>query len=280
MKALLLSFILFIFRPSESLAQRDSSDQFILTTVKTKGFKKETDRAIFWFADTNVDQQKAEQFMQDVTEGIKSIEAFTGRRFDTGFYGTNKIEYIISPYTSVSHVYNGYQHNAVKSPPSIFFSAKRFERNALPYLHETTHLILREFHSLWIREGMAEWVARQVAKSLGKGHEAFYGDDKHSDVHHLAAGIQQHEAKEIVLKTVGMNGIPSFKNTETRRLFYIGSTSFVDYLSMMLTKERLLGLYDAKDTKGVLEQLVQKPMEDIKADWLQCIEQAIAIHEN
>lgn len=274
------SFLLlsaFFLQQSPAAAQRDSSDQYILQTVKPGGVKMETDRAAFWFADTKVDEQKAKQFMSDVTKGIKAIEKFTGRKFDVAYYGTKKIQYIISDYTTASHVYNGYQHNRQKSPPVIFFSAKRFERAALPYLHETTHIILREFHSLWLREGMAEWVATQVAKQLGKGHVAFYGDEKGTDVHQLAANIQHHEAKEIVLNTVGMDGIPSFKNTETRRLFYIGSTSFVDYLSMMLPKERLLGLYEATDTKAVLEQLVEKRMDDIKADWLRCIERSIAI---
>jgi hypothetical protein len=279
MKALLLLLAVCWFVQVKAMPF-DSSDHAILLSLRTNGLKLETNRAVFYFEDVNVNREAARLFIADVTKGIAAIEAFTGRTFDKAHYGSSKIEYYISTKTTVSHVYNGYHHNEGKAIPAIFFSSKRFEKNALPYLHETTHLILREFHSLWLREGMAEWVAKQVARQLGKGHVAFYGDGKHADVHQLAAGIPQHNAKDVVLRTIGMNGIPSFKNTEVRRLFYIGSTSFVDYLSAMLTKKRLLGLYEATDTKAVLEQLVEKRMEDIKADWLQCIEQSIAVQQN
>lgn len=269
---LLFSLLSLCLAINAAAVPADLSDDDILQALKEKGVRLETGRAVFYFEDAMVDREKAGNFIADVTKGIEAIEAFTGKKFDAQHYGTSKIEYFISQHTTVSHVYNGYQHNEGKAVPAIFFSSKRFINGALPYLHETTHLVLRDFHSLWLREGMAEWVAMQVAKSLGKGYIAFYGANGQHDAHQLAAGIFHHEAKDVILNTVGMNGIPSFKNAEVRRMFYIGSTSFVDYLSALLTKERLLGLYEATDTKAVLEQLLEKRIEDIKADWLQCIE--------
>lgn len=274
---LLLFFLCLCQALSGFATPADPSDHAIMQLLKENGIRLETGRAIFYFEDEKVDRNKAGDFMADVTKGIEAIEAFTGKKFDAQHYGTEKIEYYISQHTTVSHVYNGYQHNGGRPVPAVFFSAKRFANNALPYLHETTHLILRDFHSLWLREGMAEWVAMRVAKALGKGHVAFYGSTNQHDAHQLSAGISRDESKDIILNTIGMNGIPSFKNAEVRRMFYIASTSFVDYLSALLTKERLLGLYEAANTKAVLEQLLGKRMNDIKADWLQCIEGSIAI---
>lgn len=273
---LLLSLLAVCFTANAGAVPSGLTDSEIMQSVKEKGIRLETQRAVFYFEDEMVDREKAGRFMADVTKGIEAIETFTGKKFDAHHYGTSKIEYFISQHTTVSHVYNGYHHNEGKAIPAIFFSSKRFDKDALPYLHETTHLILREFHSLWLREGMAEWVAIRVARQLGKGHVAFYGSESQHDAHQLAAAITHHEAKNIVLNTVGMNGIPSFKNAEVRRMFYIASTSFVDYLSALLKKERLLGLYEAADTKAVLEQLLEKRMEDIKADWLQCVDDSMA----
>ena len=218
------------------------------------------------------DAAKAQQFASDVTEGIEAIETFTGKHFDSVYYSTTKMEFFISGYTTVSHVYHGYHHNAGRGMPYIFLSSKRFRRDALPYLHEITHLILRDFHSLWLREGMAEWVAKQVAKQLSKGHVAFYDKEASADAHDLTADIVQHNGKAFVQNLVGSNGIPQFKSTEQRQLFYIASTSLVDYLSCLFTKERLLHLYTAYDTKETLEKMIGKTIEEIKAEWVTAVQ--------
>ena len=251
---------------------KDSSDVYIVQQLKAKGHKLETARAVLWFDTPVHETDKAKQFAQELTKGIEAIETFTGKQFDAAYYGSPKIEYFISAHTTVSHVYHGYHHNAGKSMPYIFFSSKRFERNAIPYLHETTHLILRDFTSLWIREGMAEWVAREVAKELGKGHIAFYDKTESGNAHHLTADMVQHNGVEFVQGLVGTNGIPEFKNTEVRRLFYIASTSFVDYLSAFMTKERLLQLYLADDTNEALAKMMGKSTEELKADWITAVQ--------
>jgi hypothetical protein len=270
MKILLsLLAISFLFE-SHAAPVKDSSDIFIVQQLQHKAVKLETEKAVFWF-DAIHDIAKAKKFAEKVTEGIKAIETFTGQRFDESYYGSQKIEYFISHYTTISHVYDGYHRNAGKSMPYVFFSTKRFEKSALPYLHETTHLILRDFHSLWIREGMAEWVAKQVARQLGKGHVPFYDREESHDAHHITADILQQNGEGFVQSLVGTNGIPEFKNSEIRRLFYIASTSFVDYLSCFITKGRLLQLYFADDTKEALEKMMGKSMETLKNEWIAAI---------
>ncbi len=260
--------LLFLCIVVNAQSKKDVPDNEIIEQLRNKSMKIETDRAVLWFKDSATDKGKAQQFANDITTGIIAIETFTGKSFEKEYYNAAKIEYFISDLTTVSHVYNGYHHNEGERLPFIFFSSKRFAQNSIPYLHETTHLILHEFHSLWLREGMAEWVAMKVAQQLGKGHTAFYGDDHAKDPHQLAAGIHTHEGKDVVMNLVGKNGIPAFKNTEIRRMFYIGSTSLVMYLAEQLTKEDLLALYFEKDTEQWLAQKLQQPVSDIKTAWL------------
>lgn len=250
-----------------ALAQKDTTDAYIVQQLQQSGYRLETDRAVFLFA-AGFDSTKAKSFAKDATTGIKAIEHFTGTAFDTAYYGAAKMQYFSSNLTTVSHVYNGYAHNNGPRLPYIFFSAKRLRRNALPYLHETTHLILRRFIALWLREGMAEWVAAQVGKQLGKGHVAFYGEEQDQNVHALASGILQHESKDLVLAALGTNGIPRFRNTEVRRLFYIASTSFVDYLSTRLQHQQLLQLYNAADTEQALKVFLSAEPDCIRRDWM------------
>ena len=272
MKTLLSLLAILILHVAAASPVKDSSDIYIVQQLKAKAYKLETEKAVIWFDNPVPDVAKAQQFANDVAEGVDAIEALTGQHLDSAYYGTSKIELFISNYTTVSHVYHGYHHNAVKGMPYIFLSAKRFQRDALPYLHETTHLILRDFYSLWLREGMAEWVAKQVAKQLGKGHVAFYDRKESGDAHHLTAAILRDNGKDLVQNLVGTNGIPEFKSSEQRRLFYIASTSFVEYLSCFLTKERLLQLYAADDTKEALEKMMGKTIEELKAEWITAVQ--------
>lgn len=252
-------------------AQKDTTDAYIVQYLQQSGYRLETHRAVFWFP-AGFDSLRAKSFTAAANKGIEAIENFTGTTFDTAHYGVAKMHYFISNFTTVSHVYNGYAHNNGPRLPYIFFSAKRLQRNALPYLHETTHLILRQFSALWLREGMAEWVATQVGKQLGNGHVAFYGEEQAQNVHALAAGIWQHQSKDLVLAALGNNGVPRFSNAEVRRLFYIASTSFVDYLSTRLQRQQLLDLYNAADTEQALKTFLLAAPDGVRRDWMDFIQ--------
>lgn len=244
-------------------AQKDSSDAFIVQQVKANGYAVRTARAIVWFSPRVKDRQKAQAFAEALNQGIEQIEELTGQVFDTAYYSSSRIEYFVSEYTTVSHVYNGYRHNSGERLPYIFFSAKRFVAGAVPYLHETTHLILRSFQSLWLREGMAEWVAMQVGKSSGR-HVAFYATDDHSnELPALLNDAASHHAVQLI----GLDGIPSFESTEDRRRFYAFSTSFVQYLATFLGKEQLLELYFAPSTRKRLEEISGRSLEALKEAW-------------
>ncbi|GAA4339279.1 hypothetical protein [Flaviaesturariibacter amylovorans] len=270
MKPLFLCLLL-LTSLSSLHARRDAPDSSIVQQLRASGKKIEGTRAIVWYHPNEAKEPVVAAFLRELERGIEAIESFTGRRFDSAGYGQARIEYFVSRATTVSHVYNGYQHNEGPRLPYIFFSAKRLADGTVPYLHETTHLVLRDFHSLWLREGTAEWVAQQVAAQLGAGHTAFYGSAGNEDAHTLAAALHNDPDRDAVLSLVPRNGIPSFTSTEQRRKFYIAGTSFVSFLAELLGKNGLLKLYDAPDTDGALATTLNQSPAALQGQWLSAI---------
>jgi hypothetical protein len=264
-----------LFTSSSIFAQniaKDSSDKYIVSQLKSRGEKTETNRVIVWYFKEEVTEPKITEFVKSLETGLKALEEFTERKFDEIYYGQSKIEYFISRYTTASHVFNGYSHYRGEKKPYVFFSAFRLKDNTIPYLHETAHLILGNYTSLWMREGTAEWVAKEVAKKLGVGHTTFYGNNgAHEDAHLLASRFLLDESGKKAIEQIGKSGMLELKDKVLRMNYYIASTSFVEFLASQLNKASLFTIYDAEDTNGTIEKSLNKDFGTIKNEWIELL---------
>lgn len=183
----------------------------------------------------------------------------------------DKIRYYIKQnYQGTSHVYGGYNHLQYDKPyVYLTFVKEKYS----PYVHETVHIIAWDFSSLWIREGLAVYLNDYL-----KGYPSF--PNRQISTHKLFNeiisnssfnGQQLNVDVKKVLALIGKNGIPQFESLIDRKVFYVFSASFVQYLYEDIGVKDFMKLYSLEDTKKAILEITDKEMKKWKDEWIEYI---------
>ena len=116
------------------------------------------------------------------------------------------------------------------------------------------------FHSLWIREGLAIFLNDKLG-----GYPAFPNFGR--DIDKSAKLLLDYKSKN-VLKMIGQEGIPDFSDREEREVFYILSGSFVKFLEIHLGINRFKELYEQENMREAFIRITGKGVDEWKNEWM------------
>ena len=214
-----------------------------------------SDRSILWVEKKYLSKAKAKRLHKKIDKSILEIEEFIGIQFDSDAYKADKIEYFIHSKREPSHTITGYQPRMYMHP--VIFLSHASERRA-PYVHETVHIIAWDWHSLWLKEGLAIFINDKLG-----GYPSFPNFGKKIDRYakrnlHLSS----------VLAKMGQNGVPRFSNQTERAVFYIFSGSFVKFIYENIGIEKLMKIYIDVNTSKAVKDVTGKELDAWKKEWI------------
>jgi len=155
---------------------------------------------------------------------------------------------------------------------TIMLPADRVRRDAAPYLHEATHVLvpMRE-DCLWISEGFASYVQSHVAEKIGgyDGYVFSWGGNRNID--RLARRTLGTDLGRAALPYVGGKGQPADlfeKRRDVAQPLYVLAHSLVKFMVENTSLDRVKALVQAADISASAEAMTGRTIETWKADWL------------
>ncbi len=232
----------------------------LMRSVKRDAEKRASARSILWVEAGYLSADEAGDLHKKIDAGIEAVEKFLGLPFSRKAYGQEKIEFFVHSRRAPSHTITAYSPRKYMHPV-VFLSFAKGKRT--PYLHETVHIIAWDWNTLWLKEGLAV----HLNDRLG-GYAAFPNFGESVDV--FAGRVLRRELPPAMeaLDLVGENGVPRFENRRVRRMFYILSGSFVDYLLSEWGVSKFMRVYAAKDAEAAIRKETGKPAWQWKEAWL------------
>jgi hypothetical protein len=155
---------------------------------------------------------------------------------------------------------------------TVMLPADRVRRQAAPYLHETTHVLLpMKEDCLWLSEGFASYVQSYVAETIGgyDGYVFSWGGNRNID--RLARRTLNSEFGRAVLPYVGGSGEPEGlfeRRREVAEPLYVLAHSLVKFMIGRAGLEKIKTLVQTAGISGSAEQITGQTIESWKADWM------------
>ena len=155
---------------------------------------------------------------------------------------------------------------------TIMLPAERVRRQAAPYLHEITHVLLpMKEDCLWLSEGFASYVQSYVAEHIGgdDGYVFSWGGNRNID--RLARRTLNSDSGRAALPYVGGAGEPvdlMEKRREVAQPLYILAHSFVKFIVENAGLDRVKALAQSVNIAGSAREMTGRTIEAWKADWL------------
>ena len=235
-----------------------SRDLETIKSIKQNADTYVSDRSILWIEKGYLSKAKVKRLHKKIDNSIREIENFIGIKFDIDAYKTDKIEYFIHSKREPSHTITGYYPQKYMHP--VIFLSFASEKKA-PFVHETVHIIAWDWHTLWLKEGLAIFLNDKLG-----GDPSFPNFGK--DLDELAESNLHFSS---IMAKIGQDGITEFSNQTERRIFYILSGSFVKFIYENIGIEKLMKIYKEKDTSNAVKELTGKELDIWKKEWIDSI---------
>jgi hypothetical protein len=238
-----------------------TSDVSLVPQVVGNQLRYETPRATVAFDAQGLTAEQRERFVRLVLKGILDIEAYLG--LEAGPH----ITYAVRADIPISRTL---RRSTIELP------LERVRTDSAPYLHETTHALLRmRSRSMWLSEGFASFVQSSVAETKG-GYDGYvFSRGGNAAVDRLARRYLERENGKSVLSFVGVPGSPPEVWEERRQVaapFYVLSHSFVKYVAESAGLSVVKDLIQAEDPDAALSAATGRGLQSWKADWLARLE--------
>ncbi len=155
---------------------------------------------------------------------------------------------------------------------TILLPADRVRRQAAPYLHETTHILVpMKEDCLWLSEGFASYVQSYVAERIGgyDGYVFSWGGNRNVD--RLARRTLNSDLGRAALPWVGGSGEPEDifeKRREVAEPLYVLAHSLVKFMIDRAGLDKVKTLVQTAGIASSAEQITGRTIERWKADWL------------
>lgn len=210
-----------------------------------------------------------EAFLQEAERDLDAIVTFLGAPDWQAQYADDQTKIQLA-YASKgpSHVEGGYSAPMVRIPRVYLNSTAKFR--IAPICHEVTHLILLDYTSHTLREGLASYVQEEVCDQpfiFTLGYPV-----------HAAAKTVIHatDFNSSVIESIGTPGIPGRSLTAAmpdREYYYILTYSFTTYLLETCGLEPILQLYHSSNLLDDYVQICQASLSDLRQQWLDMLAQ-------
>lgn len=226
----------------------------------------EAERASVYFETGEFTAAEMERFVRLVDRGIGDIEMYLKDGTQQKVGEAPKITYHVRGNIPMSRSFRR----------TVLLPAERVKQDAAPYLHETTHVLMRtRSDCMWLSEGFASFVQSHVAEHMG-GYDGYvFSWGGNANVDRLARRYLTRDTGRAVLPFVAGEGNPSEVWEERRQVaapFYVLSHSFVKHLVEHASLSAVKEMAQADDAAAVLERLTKRSLAGWKADWLTSLE--------
>ncbi|WP_150467470.1 hypothetical protein [Francisella sp. SYW-9] len=223
--------------------------------------------SIIWVQKNYLTKQQALELQQKIDKAIveirNTLEIPENERNFT-------IHYYIYGAHEASHAMTGY-HMLDKAHPTTFITW--YAQGRSPYVHETVHIIAWHWRSVWIKEGLAVYLNQKL-----KGESTFPNFGKNLNFlakKHIESIDSDKDLNTILANKfeVGKNGLVFFKGPKKerihkKRIFYILSGSFTEYLFAQLGANKFMQIYNAINTKEAINKVTGKTISQWENAWV------------
>ncbi|MED7789516.1 hypothetical protein [Francisella sp. 19X1-34] len=222
--------------------------------------------SIIWVQKNYLSKQQALKLQQKIDKAILEIR-------NTLEIPENERDFTIHYYVygahEASHAITGY-HMLDKAHPTTFITW--YAQGRSPYVHETVHIIAWHWRSVWIKEGLAVYLNQKL-----KGEPTFPNFGK--NLNFLAKRHIENIASNNGLSNIladkfefGKNDLVFFKGPRKERIhkkkiFYILSGSFTEYLFTQLGANKFMQIYNANNTKEAINKITGKTISQWENNW-------------
>lgn len=154
----------------------------------------------------------------------------------------------------------------------VILPGDRVRREAAPYLHETTHLLVpMKDECLWLAEGFASYVQSHVAERIG-GYDGYvFSWGGNANIDRLARRTLNSDRGRAALPYIGGAGEPVNLLQERREVaepLYVLAHSFVKFIVDKAGLDKVKTLVQSKGIVQSAESLTGRTIDAWKADWL------------
>jgi hypothetical protein len=225
----------------------------------------EMTRSVVLFEKDAFSEAAMKRFAELVDRGVRDIDRLVNH-VETDGPAERRITFLVRDDIAMSRSYRRV----------VMLPGDRVRRDAAPYLHETTHILVpMKEDCLWLSEGFASYVQSHVAEKLGgyDGYVFSWGGNRNID--RLARRTLESSAGQAVLPYIGGKGEPPnlFENREqVAQPLYVLAHSFVKFMVESVGLDKVKALAQSGDIEGSAEKLTGRTIAVWKADWLTALQ--------
>src|SRR5262245_19715892 len=223
----------------------------------------ETDRAVVEFDEGAMDEAAMRESAGLAAKDVADIEALVAP--EPAQRPGRRVRFIVTRQVSMSRTYGS----------TVVLPLDRVRERRAPYLHETTHALVRERRDWpWLSEGFASYVESWVAENRGGYDAHVFSRSGDRDIHRAAAEQLRTPGGRDVLPYVGRDGEPPGMDTERWRVarpFYVLSHSLCKYLVDQAGVATVVALLATDAGRDALLDATGRGREEWRRAWLKSL---------
>jgi len=218
-------------------------------------------RATVFFSAGSFSEAEMARFARLADRGVIDIDTLLNHRRPESAPGP-PITFMVRDRLSISRSFRR----------TILLPADRVRRDAAPYLHETTHILVPMAQEcLWLSEGFASYVQSYVAEHIGgyDGYVFSWGGNR--NIERLARRTLDSDLGRAALPFIGSFDEPKDlfqKRREVAEPLYVLAHSMVKFMIDRSSLDSVKTLVQSPDITGTSERITGRTIDRWKADWL------------
>ena len=231
----------------------------LMKDIQDHGIKYESGRSIIWVEKDYLSSLDIRTLQNRIDRAIINIEGILGIPFDAEYYRSKKVTIYVHSKKIPSYTIGGLIPKKYWHPIVLLSYVKK---NHAPYIHELVHIIAWNSYTLWLKEGLAVYLNDHL-----EGQPSFpnFG----VNLNRLAKTAVNRSRNAIsALNLVGRDGYFRFQNRQIRRLFYIFSGSFVEFLFNRIELSKFMKIYASREPVRYIRVHTSKKLSAWKSEWL------------
>jgi hypothetical protein len=265
-------------QPADAIDPNARDEEYVATLSGPGGASATVGRVSVYVPAGTLSGDQLRELAESLSRGFEGLVAFTHSPRSWQRVPSN-VSYYFHAEMTISH--------ADPANDRLFIAFPRLSNGQAPLLHETVHVLLHPsaeylaanpwyldetVGSLWISEGLANYVGAMVAAKTGIAEGDPIGWGTLDDVDEKCTAVSLTPLAAEILPFVGAPGWPAAILSRSRRLeiappFYACSTSFTRFVVGAAGIEAVVDALAARDTEAAIAAAAGTSIGSLRADW-------------
>lgn len=217
------------------------------------------------FVSESAQFETPEALLEYAANMIDSIVEITGRENWLDVYSQSKV--LLDSTTNGTQIAGGYSSN--KNPkPIVYLNRWEMQHGIGGVTHELTHIVCQNYTSLFLREGLAQYMSRE----LGSQNEMLLFElNPHLVCQNI---IRKSEVNAEYLSEIGRFSEQKLRlwlKQGKSAAYYIASYSFSKYVIETYGMKSFMNIYAADSEEAYVTE-TGKPLAEIQEEWFACLD--------